>query len=139
MFIFKMGQKAIDNLKKRITKLLQDSKNPKQRYLYYIMDKMLQSPKENDINNFINAIRDLNDSSEIIKCKSNTRSGSITGPGDIFFTYNEFYRPNKKFDFEPFFEWLEKENIDLNESISNYYFKGTETGWELTPNESTSN
>jgi hypothetical protein len=116
-----MGQKAIDNLKKRITKLLQDSKNPKQRSICYIFDKLMTMTKktENDIDNFVNAIRELNDSSEIIKCKSNSRSGSIIGPGNIFFKYNEFYRPDKNFEPEPepFTWWLERENINLKDAL----------------------
>jgi hypothetical protein len=50
----------------------------------------------------------------IIRCKSNTRSGSITGPGQIFFEYNQ-YPKKKPDDVELFLEWLESQNLDMVE------------------------
>ena len=101
--------RAIENLKKRILKVLQDCKHP--RSYHYVMCSIIK--EEQDRSKFLSAIIELLQSNLIIKRASNTRAGTATigPPEDMFLEYNPYPKRNLKQNIDD----LLQINVDFKE------------------------
>ena len=134
-----MSQRAVDNISKKILKILKDASNPKQRTGLFLLNHVL---KDNSFETFHAAISKLLDE-DLIRFSKGTVGNHERR--DVSLEYNPYPKKNKREDEEEgelmnrFFEWLKyQDGLDEKEMGNILYFKGTETGWEPVYSENSS-